>query len=119
MKPTLTILIIVFISSCVHVSYLPTDDMLTYPPTNSLKIYWERPEVSYTIIGMLVAEGEGEEQLFAYIKKKAMSIGAQGIIMRMPAQQTETHGTFFYGNGTIVSDKFHRLEAIVIRFNDG
>ena len=32
MKLTLTILIIVFISSCVHVSYLPTDDMLTYPP---------------------------------------------------------------------------------------
>lgn len=120
MRCTLKIvaILMLFLSSCVSVSYLPTDDTHTYPPTNSLKVYWEKPDVSYIVLGMLIAEDHGEEELFSTLKKKAMSIGAHGIIMKSPTQQIRIYGYSSSRAHTFSASRSHRLEAIAIRFNN-
>ena len=111
-------LLALLVSGCVSVSYLPTDDNITYPPTNSLKVFWEKPDIPHKVIGMLIAEDYGEEELFAVLKKKAMSIGAQGIIMKSPTQQIRIYGYSSPRAGTFSANRSHRLEAIAIRFNE-
>ena len=120
MKCLLKIMIILtlFLSGCVSVSYLPTDETRTYPSTDSLKVFWEKPDEPYIALGMLTAEDHGEEQLFAAIKKKAMSIGAHGIIMKSPKQQIRIYGYTSSRSGLLTSSSSHRLEAIAIRFNE-
>ena len=107
-----------FLSSCVSVSYLPTDETRSYPPTNSLKVFWEKPDEPYTVLGMLIAEDHGEEGLFSALKKKAMSIGAHGIIMKSPSQPIRIYGYSSSRYGTLSADSSHRLEALAIRLNE-
>ena len=114
---TLTIFAI-FLSSCVSVSYLPTDETRSYLPTNALKVFWEKPDEPYTVLGMLIAEDHGEEGLFSALKKKAMSIGAHGIIMKSPSQQIRIYGYSSSRYGTLSADRSHRLEALAIRLNE-
>lgn len=110
--------IVLLLSGCVSVSYLPTDESHIYTPTASLKVYWEKPDFSYTVIGMIIAEDYGEEEkLFSALKKKAMSIGAHGIIMKSPIQQTEIYGYSSPYIRSISSNRRHRLEAFAIRIN--
>ena len=120
MKCTVKIgaILALFLSSCVSVSYLPTDEMRSYPPTNSLKVFWEKPDEPHTVLGMLIAEDHGEEELFSALKKKAMSIGAHGIIMKAPSQQIRIHGYSSSRYGILSADRSHRLEALAIRFNE-
>ena len=120
MKCTLKILsiLVLFISSCVSISYLPSDDTSAFPPTNSLKVYWEKPDKPYAVLGMLIAEDHGEEDLFSALKKKAMSIGAHGIIMKSPTQQIRIYGYSSSHSGVLSESRSYRLEAIAIRFNE-
>jgi len=120
MKCVLKTLVILalFLSSCVSVSYLPTDETRSYPPTNALKVFWEKPDEPYTVLGMLIAEDHGEEGLFSALKKKAMSIGAHGIIMKSPSQQIRIYGYSSSRYGTLSADSAHRLEALAIRLNE-
>jgi len=115
---TVVAIIAFLLSGCVSVSYLPTDETHVYAPTNSLKVYWEKPDFSYAVIGMIISEDYGEEEkLFSALKKKAMSIGAHGIIMKPPIQQTEIYGYSSPYTRSISSNRRHRLEAFAIRFN--
>jgi len=122
MKFILTILavLILFASGCVSVSYLPSDDSRTYPPTTSVKVFWEKPDVPYTVLGMITAESGdvGEEKIFAKLKKRAMKLGAHGLLMGNSSQTASAFGTFNQGTGYVIPIEKHRLEAIAIRFNE-
>lgn len=105
---------------CVSVNFLPTDDTKSYPPTSSVKVYWEEPKEAHQVIGRLSIQSEdyGEEELFKQLKQKAMSVGAQGIIMLGTNQQSSVVGVPVYGGGTVIAPVTStRLEAIAIQFN--
>jgi hypothetical protein len=67
---------------------------------------------------MLIAEDHGEEGLFSALKKKAMSIGAHGIIMKSPSQPIRIYGYSSSRSGMLSADRSHRLEALAIRLNE-
>jgi hypothetical protein len=103
----LTVLAILLLIGCATIKYLPVESSITYPPTNSVKIYMEKPDASYIELGLITVESDAydEEKLFDDLKKKAMSIGAHGIIMRSLSPRTGYYGI-----------KISRLEAVAIRF---
>lgn len=119
-----------FFVGCASVSYLPTDDSITYPPTKSVKIFWETPNIPYTKIGIVSAQassdsGYKEEELFKLLKEKAMSIGADGIIMDAISQQQKTSSGLMvtpnFSGGTnltpvMSSGTAYRLVGIAIKF---
>ena len=125
MQITIKAFLLVFLLTCYGcaptTSFLPTDESATYAPTESIKVYWEEPKESYTIIGRVSAESMDldEETLFKKLKQKAMAAGAHAIIMGGTSQQSSVVGTPMSGGGTlIVPVSSTRLEAIAIRFAD-
>jgi hypothetical protein len=124
MQITIKAFLVVFLLTyygCATTTFLPTDESATYAPTESIKVYWEKPQEPYTIIGRVAAEGDDidEETLFKELKKKAKSVGAHAIIMGDTSQQRSVYGTPMYGGGTlIVPTSSNRIEAIAIRFVD-
>jgi hypothetical protein len=113
---------LVFLLTCVGcatVTFLPTDESATYPPTDSVEIYWDVPQQPYKIIGKVSAKSEdfGEATLFRMMKKKAMAAGAHAIIMGGTSEAGSVVGTPVYGGGTIIVPVVHtRIEGLAIRF---
>ncbi len=124
MQITIKAFLLVFLLTCygcVSTTFLPTDESAIYAPTESIKVYWEEPQKSYTIIGRVSAESEDldEETLFKELKQKAMAAGAHAIIMGGTSQQSSVVGTPIYGGGTlIVPVSSTRIDAMAIRFAD-
>ena len=124
MKPIIKVLFLVSLLAlcgCASTTFLPADASVKYAPTDSLKVYWEKPQKPYTIIGRVTIESGdySEETLFIKLKQKAMAVGAQAIIMEGTSQQSSVVGTPMYGGGTlIVPVTSTRLDAIAIRYKD-
>ena len=116
--------LLVFVLACIGcatVTFLPTDETVKYPPTDSVEIYWQQPEKPYKIIGKVSAKSEdyGEGTLFKMLKKKAMAVGAHAIIMGGTGQGTSVVTYPMYGGGaTIIPITSTRIEGIAIRFVD-
>ena len=124
MKITLRVLLLVFLLllyGCATVTFLPTDETVKYAKTNSVKVYWENPQIPYTTIGRVtIQSGDyGEETLFKKLKQKAMDVGAHAIIMAGTSQKSSVVGTPVYGGGSIIVPVTStRLDAIAIRITD-
>ena len=124
MQITIKAFLLVFLLTCygcASITFLPTDESATYVPTESIKVYWEEPQESYTIIGRVSAKSEDldEESIFKKLKQKAMAAGAHAIIMGGTSQQNSVVGMPMYGGGTlIVPVSSTRLDAFAIRFAD-
>ena len=114
--------LLVFLFTCVGcatITFLPTDESVKYPPTDSVEIYWQQPQKPYYIIGKVSAKSEdfGEGTLFKMLKKKAMAEGAHAIIMGGTSQEGSVVGGPVYGGGTWIAPVIStRLEGIAIRF---
>ena len=120
-KVLMILITILILLGCATISYLPSDSSVTFPPTESVKVFFDKPEMPYIELGLIVAESGdiSEEALFYLLKKKGTSIGAHGIIMRHPTQQTGTIGMPSSQGGTMmIPVTSHRLEAIAIRFKE-
>jgi hypothetical protein len=122
MRLRIKTLLLVFLFTCIgcaSVTFLPTDESVKYPPTDSVKIYWKEPTEPYKIIGRVSAESGdyGEGTLFKMLKKKAMAAGAHAIIVRGTSQEGSSVGYPVYGGGTYIAPVIHtRIEGIAIRF---
>ena len=106
---------------CATVAFLPTDESVTYPPTDSIEIYWDLPQKPYEIIGKVSARSDdfGEKTLFKMLKKKAMAAGAHAIIMGGTGQGTSVITYPIYGGGySVIPITSTRIEGIAIRFVD-
>jgi len=92
MKKTMFLLMILSLlfSGCASVSYLPSNSSVAYSPTDHVEIYWQRPVKPYVELGLISAQSDSlsEEGLYIKLREKAMSIGANGIIMNPPIRQT-------------------------------
>ena len=116
-------LIITFsLSSCSRVQYMPVDRSINYAPTNSVNIYWQKPNLPYKEIGILSAEGSdlSEDELLDMLKGKAMSIGGHGVIMKPSTQRTRTIGIPGSLSGTTLAPRAvtYQLHGIAIRFDE-
>lgn len=114
------VVLVLVLGACVSVNFLPTDDAALYPPTSSVKVYWEEPDSTYIVIGLLsVASGDyGEEELFKRLKQKAMKVGAEAIVMKGTSQNSSVIGLPVSGGGTVmVPATTTKLEAKAIRFD--
>jgi hypothetical protein len=102
--------------ACATVSYLPSNSSITYPPTNQVEVYWDRPNMPYSEIGMIIVDGDfhGEERLVLKLREKAMAIGANGVIVKSPSQSTKVIAT----GSAVYAIPSRRIEGIAIRFKD-
>ncbi len=115
-----TIIVVFIVIGCARVKYTPLSSM-SYPATNSVKVYWEKPDIPYTELGVITAESSdsSQEKLIEMLKEKAMSVGAQGIIMRSATQRTRTFPTPVAPGTTLTPTKTTLgLGAIAIRFSE-
>ena len=63
------------------VNYVPIAEK-TYPPTEKVDLYEERPTQKFVEIGLIIVSSEGTESVIKKkAKKKAMEIGADAIII--------------------------------------
>jgi uncharacterized protein YgiM (DUF1202 family) len=116
------VLTVLLVSGCAGVKYIPLESSITYPPTDSVLIFKEKPNVPYTELGIITAESSdyGEEKLLDMLKEKAMSIGAHGLIMRPPSSRTRTIVVPVSPGGTPMTPTTttYEIGAIAIRFKE-
>jgi hypothetical protein len=108
--------------SCSKAQYMPVDRSVAYMPTDSVNIYWEKPNLPYKEIGILSAEGSdlSEEELLDLLKEKARSVGAHGVIMKPSGQRSRTIGIPGSVGGTTLAPRAitTQLHGIAIRFDE-
>jgi uncharacterized protein YceK len=113
--------------STIKIHYLPTDSPSTYSPTDSVEVFWEKPAQPHVILGLVSAECEENDRalllkaralLMKEVKKKAMEVGAQGIIIKDTSAHTGTVGVPPAGGLIIAPVTIHRLVAYAIRFGN-
>ena len=81
--------------------------------STSVRIFWDKtPDKPYIVLGKISVESEdrGEEAIFSRVNKKAMSIGADGLLMGDSSKVVKPVGYF--------SVERRRIEALAIRFTD-
>jgi hypothetical protein len=119
-KGFLVLLATVIVLSCASVRYFPSTTN-SYAPTDRCEVYWHwrTPEFSYTEIGLIVVESDTLEhkKMVEKLKKRAMAIGANGVILRFGPSKTY----WFFGRGaygfSLMSSTTIRLEGMAIRFD--
>lgn len=114
-KVTLILLLGFMLAGCgISVSYLKIDDTI-YPPTNSIKVFFEEPQEEYVSIGLIKVSStrsvqDDEQAVFNALKKRAQSFGAQAIIIKSRTSSFNPWGGLLWGARKV------GIEAIAIRF---
>jgi len=102
------------LSGCVKTRFFPAEGAERYPPTKEIRVLRSSPpEDSYEILGIVTAEGPDENKLLAQLKKKAMLVGADGVIIRATRDLSSTYAS---ERRTEFTKYKFRLEAIAIKF---
>ena len=108
------LLLIIFLTGCATISYLPSSSR-TSTPTTSVEVLWEKPQKLYIELGQVTVESSShtDEQLFEKLKQKAMQIGADAIIVKSTIPYaTAPRGSWLFVSGKTV----RRLEALAIKY---
>ncbi|MFC1613809.1 hypothetical protein ACFL5K_00760 [Gemmatimonadota bacterium] len=109
-------LTVAVLTGCVTTKFLPAEGAKSYPPTEQIRVMRDSPpENTYEVLGIVAAEGTNEKKLLEKLKIKAMSVGADGLILRKASEisaeyASERHREF--------SSYEIRYEGIAIRFKN-
>ena len=102
------------LTGCIATKFYPAEGARRYPPTTQIKVFRSSPpEGTYEILGIVSAEGRNDNKLLANLKKKAMSVGADGLILRRVSEVT---GTYASERREEFSTYKMRYEGIAIKF---
>ena len=103
------------LTGCVATKFYPAEGAKRYPPTKEIKLMrTSPPEDAYEILGIVSAEGNNENKLLENLKKKAMLVGADGLIVR----RARGLSSVYESERRTQFEKYEvRLEGIAIRFN--
>lgn len=79
----LPVLVLVLLSACAKVNYLPRDPSARYAPASRCEVLWTAPVKPFEEIGLVTAESDdyGEVKLLEKLRAKAMKVGADAIVM--------------------------------------
>jgi uncharacterized protein YceK len=82
--PFMVICLLLSGCSSLTVDYFTSNDSLVYPATDTVQVFWENPDKEYKIIGLITAESmeHSKEKLLEEVERKAMEIGAHGIVIQ-------------------------------------
>ncbi len=104
----------IVLTGCVATKFLPAEGAKRYPPAAQIKVFrTSPPEGTYEILGIVTAEGLNENKLLINLKKKAMSVGADGLILR---RASELSGSYTSEWRTEFKKYKIRYEAVAIKF---
>ena len=102
------------LAGCVATKFYPAEGAKRYPPTTQIKVFRSSPpEGTYEILGIATAEGGNDNKLLSNLKKKAMSVGADGLILRRVSEIT---GSYASERRSEFSTYKIRYEGIAIKF---
>jgi len=75
-------LFLLLLTGCATLSYFPSIDRV-YTPTSHVEVLFREPQKDYIIIGKIISEGDiwSHKTLLEKIKKKAMQVGADAILV--------------------------------------
>ena len=112
----LIITLIFLAAGCVTTKYLPAEGAKSYPPTKQIRVLSSSPpENTFEVLGLVTAEGTNKRKLLENLKKKAMSVGAEGLIIRMASEISSEYAS---ERRREFSTYEIRFEGIAIRFKD-
>ena len=102
------------LTGCVTTKFFPAEGAKRYPPTTQIRVFRSSPpEETYEILGIVTAEGLNENELQSNLKKKAMAVGADGLILRRASKIT---GSYSSERQREFSTQKIRHEGIAIKF---
>ena len=82
---------------CVSAKYLPSHSR-SYPPTKHAEVYYsDKPDRPYIEMGVINVKAQSETEALEEFKKKAMEIGADGVIVTSTDNRlrNSSHSWFF------------------------
>ena len=77
--------------ACTKATFRPLDATRSYEPTREVKMFRNYPDVPYEEIGTLRAVGPNKDKLLSSIRKRAMKIGAQAIVVKPTAERSNEY----------------------------
>ena len=83
--------LLVSAAACTKAKFHPLDPTQSYEPTSELRMFRNYPDLPYIEIGTLRAVGPNKEKLLSSIRKQAMKIGAQGLVVKPLAERSNKY----------------------------
>ncbi len=106
-------LLFLLTAGCVSASFSPAPGTPSYPSTKSVMILKGIPEKPYVELGEITARGQDERRIIDHIRKQAMKVGAEAIILT--PSQTRVSGIKEQRQGQFATTEV-LMRAIAIRF---
>ncbi|MBW7998131.1 MAG: hypothetical protein FVQ81_16495 [Candidatus Glassbacteria bacterium] len=102
------------VAACTKTNFRPVDPTRIYESTESLRMFRNFPDVPYIEIGTLRAVGPNKDKLLKSIRKRAMKIGAQAIVVKPTAERSNEYVS--RQRGSEFSKVEYIMEAVALRF---
>ncbi len=100
-------------AACTKASFRPLDPARSYEPTRELQMFRNYPDVPYEEIGTIRAVGPNKAKLLKSIRKRAMKIGAQAIVVKPPAARSNEYVS---QRRREFAKEEYIMEAVALRF---
>ncbi len=118
MRKVIVIACLLLLTGCANYgfNFMPTEPDVTYPPTKSVHVFWEKPDLHYEELGLITVEKADTtwEELYDILVAKARAVGAEGLIIR--SRHKDTTPMIVYGLSKPLV--IFRIEAMAIRYDE-
>jgi|SaaInlStandDraft_4_1057021.scaffolds.fasta_scaffold174761_1 hypothetical protein len=101
-------------AACTKVTFRPLNPASSYEPTSEVKMFRNFPDLPYEEIGTLRAVGGNKDKLLKNIRKQAMKIGAQALVIKPTAERSNEYVS--RRQGPEFGKKEYIMEAVALRF---
>ncbi len=119
LRISLAVLGLLLLSGCASTHYEAVDPDVSFEATQAVEVFETKPARPHTVIGVVSATSDTMDAaaLLESLKQKAMSVGAEGIILQETESELATSSDPAAGGGEFVTSRVvKRLSAQAIRF---
>lgn len=119
-KKGLIILCFLFLlEGCATVSYLPSNSSRILLPTQTIEIFFEKPQKPYIVLGKVISQSlwssnMPSRNLLDKLKQKAMQVGADAIIIENVTPHKTISGALFF----ISTWTTQKIEGLAIKWKE-
>ena len=100
-------------AACTKATFRALDATRSYESTKEVKMFRNYPDLPYEEIGTLRAVGRNKDKLLKSIRKRAMKIGAQAIVVKPSAERSNEYTSQRRSEFSKVE---YIMEAVALRF---